>query len=40
LEPGTVVGISPESQVVKTGPGTIKLMEIETLTGIKLGEYL
>ena len=40
LEPGTVVGIGPQSLIIKTGTGAIKLLDIGPLVGLRIGDYL
>ena len=40
LEPGTVVGIGPQSLIIKTGTGAIKLFDIGPLVWIRIGDYL
>lgn len=40
LEPGTVFEIGPQSLIIKTGAGAIKLFDIGPLVGISVGDYL
>jgi len=40
LEPGLVIGVDSQGLTVKTDAGAIRLVEIDPLVGIKMGDYL